>query len=376
MKINRKPANISTALPSSKNQVFENKGSLSKLYDQILREHTAESQSSLMEMNMDLNKEKFKSILFQVPFKNSETFTVNVAEMVRSELLSFVEKNPKMGGRTEIETLLALDDSDLTNYTNLKIGKKIIQDLLDRMNHNFGLFIQEHLYYEDCTMLESQVAGVREILTNLVNCGEKKNLKVHKFLKIKEVFKDDGVEKKDAEVVVKVLREVSSLIPDKYKKNVPAITVLIRRGGIGQVSIASLDKAVLVLNVRTNKVLQAAEAFHEYVHLIERFNAKLMKHSNNFLKARRVDSEKKTLKEICDKYNKHYRPDAGGIEVYEDHFMDAYAGRVYGDLDGAYPVPTEVLTVGCEIMMLDPIGFSVKDRDYFNFISSFLTGKI
>jgi hypothetical protein len=270
---------------------------------------------------------------------------------------------------------LGLNDSDVKDYLNLKIGRKMIQDLIDRMNHNFSLFIQEHLYYEDCTMLESQVAGVRSLLETLTS-NDKEPLKVYKEPKIKEVLKENDVNKKDAEIVIKALIEVCSLIPDKYKKGVPPVTVLIRKGTPGQPSIASLNKAVLVLNVRTNKVLQAAEAFHEYVHLIENFNKKLMKNSNKFLKSRRVDSNKRTLKEICEKYNKHYRPDAAQIEVYEDHFMDAYAGRVYGDLDGKTLVPTEVLTVGCEVMMLDPVGFSIKDREYFDFIANFLKGKI
>jgi hypothetical protein len=375
MKKNRKNNIIADSPNSSKKQIFENKGSLSKLYQQILKDRTAESQSSLMEMNMDLNKEKFKSILFKVPFRSPETLGANVIDMTKDELSHLLKNNPKWGGRTEVEILLSLSESDFSGYSYLKIGQKMIQELLDRMNHNFGLYIQEHLYYEDCTILESQVSGVREILNTLVG-GDKGPIKTFKEPKIKEVFKDASVDKKDAEVVIRALNEVCSLIPDKYKKNVPPVTVLIRQGGPGQVSIASLDKSILVLNVRNNKVLQAAEAFHEYVHLIERFNKKLMKGSNDFLKSRRVDAQKRTLKEICEKYNKHFRPDAGSIEVYEDHFMDAYAGRVYGDLDGPTPVPTEVLTVGCEVMMLDPIGFAVKDRDYFNFIARFLKGQI
>jgi hypothetical protein len=374
MKTKKNAQKFSIGPVCSKRNLIESKSSLSKLYEQILKEKDAEGQSSYAEMNMDLNKEKFESFNHQVPFKNPEVLTTNIIELVKSDLQKILLANPKMGGRTEIETLLDLNENEVKKFTNLKIGQKMVGDCLDAMKYNYALFIQEHLYYEDCTMLESQVAGVRDFVHAQVRSIGKS--KIHKHVEIKEAIKYNGVTDKESEAVVNALLEVSTLIPDKYKKNVPPITVLVRKDGPGQISFAAFEKAVLVLNVRTNKVLQAAEAFHEYVHLIEHFNKNLMKKTNEFLKSRRVDSQKRTLKEVSEKYNKHYRPDAGNIEVYEDHFMDAYAGRVYGDLDGKDAVPTEVLTVGCEVIMLDPVGFCVKDRDYFNFIANFLKGKI
>jgi hypothetical protein len=174
---------------------------------------------------------------------------------------------------------------------------------------------------------------------------------------------------------------VSTLIPDKYKKNVPPLTVIVRgnKSLLKKLfSAASFESPypVIVLNVRNNSIIQAAEAMHEYIHLIEKYNPKVMKASNEYLKQRRVVKLRQTIKDICLKYGKKLPNSSkvGQIEVYEANFVDPYIGKVYGDLDGKVAVPTEVLTIGSEMLFLEPSTFCVRDRGFFDFITQFLTG--
>ena len=356
---------------------FENRGSLSDIYEKILNDNVAESSSSLMEKAADSN-EKFKSMLHQVPFRNPTIFTDNVVKGSESSLERLLKTNPSLGGRTPVETILEVLESSLNHYPDIKLSQKMIRDLQHKMNHNFALYIEETLYEEDCSMIEAHVLGVKEFAKAFVGEKDKAAIGSYKELKIKEVYSGPNVPESKARMVVKALNTVSKLIPDKYKKNVPPVTLLIRDGQPGLPSAASLngDDSVVVLNVRKNNVVQAAEAFHEYVHLIEKFNTKdVMKSSNSFLKKRRTAKTKTTIKQVAERFNKQYLEVAANIEVYEDHFTDVYAGRTYGDLDGNDLVATEVLTVGCEHLILDPVGFAIKDNEYFEFVLKMLKGK-
>lgn len=58
----------------------------------------------------------------------------------------------------------------------------------------------------------------------------------------------------------------------------------------------------------------------------------------------------------------------------KDNFIDAYSGKYYATADGTAQRATELISMGLEYMIDDPISFAKKDPDHFDFIWHLLRG--
>jgi hypothetical protein len=359
----------------AKRYFIENKGSYSDLQSKI-----ASSASSLVEKNIGANEEKFISMLNSIPFQDPNAIVQTAIVNNKLSMDKLLKQYPKLGGRTDAEILLNLPDKICSQYPKLKVAKDDIANIADRLAKNFGLALEDQLYSGANSLMDAQTESVRLFLQEIRQPNEKKK-KLEEFgeLKIDEILREEDADEAGAKNAVKALKIISTLIPDKYKKNVPPVTVIIKgeKSSAQSSSAADLEGgSKIALNLRKNIILQAAEAFHEYIHLIEIFNPKVMKYTNSFLKKRRTGKIKTTIKKISDRYDKQYLITAGNVQVYDGNFIDPYVGRTYGDLDGPKLVATEILTVGCEALFLEGTNFCVKDRDYFDFIANFLKGNV
>jgi hypothetical protein len=347
----------------SKKSKLESRGSLLEIYERA--EQMAQSQSSLQDNLLD---KPYNGMFDQIPGLDPLKIIDEVISGCHESLLPLLLRHPSLGGRTPVETILSLPDSAALEFPDLAKAKKILTHLKETVSNNYMLFLQAELYGGSGNMMEVQCAGIAEML------GAKKRF--HE-LAIAETFKGDEVAASSIAVVKKALLTVSRLVPDKYKSKIPPLTLVVRDAHEKPAgAVLDGDDAVIILNVWKNNIVQAAEALHEYVHLVEKFNPKVMRYSNEFLKLRRASDKKVLLGQTAQRYNLPYKNSAADIDVYEGHFLDVYAGRTYGDVDGADAVPSEVLTVGCEALFLDPASLFIKDRNYFNFVAKFLKGEI
>jgi len=347
----------------------------------------------VLKQNLALkNEEPYKGLYYNIPLKNPHLFIKNLLSSNSKNIEEILKLDPQLGGRSIVDLVLNLPKSISKNYKDVDSTKKTIQNIFDQMNDNFRCLIQSKLFdrfnkspkgkvksesYQDAitrsftnSMIEVQAEGIRELI------GQKKKFKevaIEKaFLDYKNTDTEEGYK------VIDALRLISEFVPDKYKKKIPPLVVCIRNKDFELSPAArldSLDKPWIGLNIRENRVIQAAEVFHEYVHLIEAHNPEIMMETNLFLKRRRVSNKMTTIQEVSEKYNKKYIKKTEKIKVFDGNFLDPYVGRTYGDID-THLSPTEVLTIGVEALFLDPVGFFLKDQDHYELVLKFLHGKI
>lgn len=105
---------------------------------------------------------------------------------------------------------------------------------------------------------------------------------------------------------------------------------------------------------------------HEIAHLIEARNPKIAQASQRFLEQRTKGEEARSLNDL---YREQGRPSGlGDDEVGRpDRFIEPYIGKEYRDGNGKV-YGTEVLSMGLEYMMMDPVGFAKRDPEHFAFV--------
>jgi hypothetical protein len=103
---------------------------------------------------------------------------------------------------------------------------------------------------------------------------------------------------------------------------------------------------------------------HEFGHYIEHTNKEVAKACRSFRFSRTKDEPKMTLRKATG--ISHYSEDE---VTKKDDFFDAYVGKFYKN--GS----TEILSMGLEKMMADPLGFAKKDPEHFDLIIDIMRGK-
>jgi hypothetical protein len=307
-----------------------------------------------------------------IPYNDPSELINSIINENKESLGKFRGSNRKYNLRTDADLLIHLSKKDKLPEDVKNLSSYILK-LITKFNENYQGFLQDTLYSGIGGMIDAQRAGVISFVS------ETNKVKIPKFkpLKIKEVYKDDEVTEIEAETVIFALERASELVPDKYKKSVKPITLLIRSESstLSSCSTVEEDEFTIVLNLKKNNLLQTAEAFHEYLHIIEKSNRCLLESSNKFLKSRITDFNQQTIESLAKTYAINFSPLAKDVFVYPGRFIDPYIGRTYGDIEDKV-APTEVFSVGGEILFLDPVGLFIKDREYFDLISSLILGKI
>jgi hypothetical protein len=341
--------------------------------------HSSKTNQEIGLGGINLNKQvndsdlsSLNKITKNIPYRNPTDLLKLILSQNKEELNKFLTKNRAFELKPEFDLLLDFPSQQKVLFPKLSSVSKYLTKLLAEYNNNYQNFLQAKLYSGIGGMIDAQRAGVLSFLSETDN----EKVVLYKKLKIKDVYKDDQITEEQAEMVIFALETASELIPDKYKKKVKPVTLLIRTETAGSAPCATIEDGefVIVLNFKKNNIIQTAEAFHEYVHLVEKANPELMKASNAFLKSRVISNKTAPLEDLGRKYRINYSQSAAKIHVYPGRFLDGYAGRTYGDLFENKPIPTEILSIGVEALFLDPIGFFIKDHEHYELVKKFLSG--
>ena len=121
--------------------------------------------------------------------------------------------------------------------------------------------------------------------------------------------------------------------------------------------------------IRYARYEDAETLVHEYAHFVEYNNEHLHARCVEFLEHRCADEKSAPLSELGDGVF------AAEETARKDRFFHAYCGKDYIDENGER-VSTEILSMGVEMMLIDPVMFYERDREYFAFVVGAMKGLI
>ena len=101
---------------------------------------------------------------------------------------------------------------------------------------------------------------------------------------------------------------------------------------------------------------------HELGHYLEDNNLNIKKLCNDFFNKRTAGDPVEKLKDIT---NKDYLENE---VAKKDNFFMAYCGKIYNPDNNSNLIGTEILSMGLEMMVSNPLEFAIKDPDYFEFV--------
>ena len=120
-----------------------------------------------------------------------------------------------------------------------------------------------------------------------------------------------------------------------------------------------------------DSILKRNVISHELIHFIESNNSKLLKKSIDFVIKRNGNKQPRLLKDIYP--NVWYRADE---RSYEDEYIEkggsAYSGKEYKH-NGKW-FATDVLSMGIQRLIENPLKFYETDKEYFEFTIKQLRG--
>lgn len=251
-----------------------------------------------------------------------------------------------------INSLFSLPDEILLKHQELYYGKKIIGEILNKLEENFNLYLSKQVQ-RGIPLAEAHVNGIKA------------------FLELDELkeFSIDNVEisssnPEDSHYNMFAIETVLSLFPESLREDLDKIIL------DDETSRAIPSEKTIVLKFQENALHQMGEAIHEYAHLIDTNNLEIRKENIDFLKKRVSSTEKVSMKDCFDG---NMLEEAEEVRVYPNDLVDAYGGVVYGTLEDNSP--SEVLSLGLQALVLNPTAFFIRDNDYFNFVKDFLKNK-
>lgn len=107
-------------------------------------------------------------------------------------------------------------------------------------------------------------------------------------------------------------------------------------------------------------------SLHEAMHWLEKVDKKIGQKSIDFLEKRTLNDKEEKLSKIT---GIKYKPNE---MAKKDNFFNAYCGKIYKNEKGYYA--TEILSMGLQELLSNPIEFYKNDKDYFKFVISILKG--
>lgn len=167
---------------------------------------------------------------------------------------------------------------------------------------------------------------------------------------------------------IKVVLE-NCISSDIVTENMVLSAAKIPRATSSSRSFYSLGDKTLNLNTHPGARGKLATGIHESMHWIEDFNGHVHKRCVEFLEYRCKGESAQSLKKLTGLgYRAHER-------ARPDKFFNPYCGKDYISNDGNR-YATEVLSMGVEQMLKDPVSFAKQDPEYFNFVVSIMKGEI
>lgn len=231
------------------------------------------------------------------------------------EYLSFIKSNPFLSHKTTFDQVYNLSNIAIIQYPNiLKFKsqiKKMAQDLKIDLNH----------------------------------------LKINKENWVKDIYSDDS--KKINDIEDKIL-DLFRLIPDNLKKE--QINIVFKTIPLSY----SINNEVFI-NIDQKDDLIVSEIAHELGHILERQNPEIKQKCFDFVKSR--SNKLIQLGDISDHSSNYQDP---SLLVYDGRFFDPYVGKIYNDNQ------TEVLSMGLQMLILNPELFLFRDCEHFKFVANIL----
>lgn len=289
-------------------------------------------------------------------------------QLLESDLGALKNNYPYLNNRELLSTLMEADSGVLAeNFPKLNEMKMNLMIIAKIMESNYQSFLNEKLQHGQ-TLVEAQIQAIKKFL----------KLPKYEQLNFDEVFVEGDVSEETVKRIVVGFKYVTSLIPDKYKNKVKNPILIIRSEKKDASFSSSSQENVIVLNSYKNMSHVIAEAFHEYIHLIEKNCKEVQVATNLFLINNVTDLVPKTLEELGLKYKMPYKEKSKHIQVYEGSFLDLYMGRTYGQLDSSLTslCHTEVLSVALEAFFLKPMTTYLQSPKTIKIIEDFLLGNL
>lgn len=291
-----------------------------------------------------------------------------ISQLLNNDLTSLKKDFPYLNNRELLSTLMESDPSVLSvkfpKLNDMKMSLMIISKI---MEGNYQSFLNEKLQHGQ-TLVEAQIQAIKNFF----------KLPKYSQLNFDEVFVEGDVGEETVKRIVSGFKYVTSLIPDKYKEKVKNPILIIRSEKKDASFSSSSQENIIVLNSYKNMSHVIAEAFHEYIHLIEKNCEEVRIATNLFLINNTIDLVPKTLEELGLKYKMPYKEKSKYIQVYEGYFIDLYMGRTYGQLDPNLIklCNTEVLSVALEAFFLKPMTTYLQSPKTIKIIEDFLLGNL
>ena len=279
----------------------------------------------------------------------------------------FLKENPEFKYRTVVDMLFYASESQLKEYPEVLAIRKELFSIVHVMDQNFKKHINQYLL-QDLNLSESQVKSLRDFI----------NLGSHKKIKIKEILIEGEISEEQARRCYKSFQTISTLIPDKYKMNIPPITLAIREENdkeAARVTSDSRENPLVIVHMRDNMPLMLSEILHEYGHLIENYNPQVMRMTSDFLRERILSEKTMTIGEFSKLQNRPVSDWNKDEVVYPSDLMDPYMGKTYGDIFKK-DCSSELLSTALQLLYVDPIKIFLRDPDCFKLVSSLLHGQI
>lgn len=275
----------------------------------------------------------------------------------------------------ELQIERALQATEKTNlaifgeeyYREEQETQKRVDRVLAKLQKKLEAAKNEKNYWQTLTRVTR-----RQLLVN----------QIHEDMRIRHSAKTIGksilkkaVIKTDAEKnVIGVTGQIKSVLEncisgDIVTDDMVLSVVKVSRATISQRAFYSLTTKKLNLNTHPDVRGKLATGIHESMHWIEDFNGHVHKRCVEFLEYRCKGESARSLKKLTGLgYGPHEfaRP---------DKFFNPYCGKDYVSTDGNR-YATEVLSMGVEKMLKDPVSFAEQDPEYFNFVVSIMKGEI
>ena len=158
----------------------------------------------------------------------------------------------------------------------------------------------------------------------------------------------------------------------KLLSNIPANTLNIKKVQIvknkkkQRRSHYDNNGTIHLLKKSPNKI--RLTALHETMHWLEDVDKNIGQKSIVFLKNRTVNDKEEKLSVLTG--NSAYKP----WEVAKkDNFPNPYCGKIYKNNTNQY-LGTEILSMGLQELLSNPIEFYKNDKEYFKFVIGILKG--
>lgn len=236
-----------------------------------------------------------------------------------SDYLSFIQQNSFLSAKPIFDQIYNLANVAIIQYPNIVKSKNQLKTLAKELKVNLSY------------------------------------LKVNKKNWVKDVYVDNELKLKDIEYR---LNDLFSLIPDSYKKQ--KINII-----LDSIPVSYSMNNEIFINIDQECDLILSEIAHELGHILERQNPEIQAKCLKFILSR--SQELVPINDIADDSDKYSDPDK--LLVYNGRFFDPYVGKVYDDKQ------TEVLSMGLQMLILNPELFLFRDCEHFKLIIDILENK-